>query len=458
MEQIIEPNKITAEILGKQKYNNTCNYRLIKYQHSCDIDNGILIINFLTSEMIYLNEKEKAKLEKKELTDIKKQLISKWFFVPVDNDDLMLYKQLENTRSMIYSGSENKLADNIITTYTILPTTDCNARCFYCFELGRNRSMMTEETAGDIAEYIEKNCGGKPVRLRWFGGEPLYNVRIIDIICGKLRDKKIEYVSNMVTNGYLFDEQIIERAKSLWNLQNIQITLDGTEKIYNRVKAFIYKDVNPFLRVTDNIERLLAAGFNVHVRMNMDFHNEAELYDLVNYLHDRYSQFDNFTAYSHLLFEENGKQRTLEEKEKLVKEYIKLEKYMHDKGIFRYSVLTNTYKKATCMASKDNSVVVMTDGRLGKCEYYTDSNAWGSIYSEDIDYDMKNKYKVSRKYFPQCDDCAYRPFCFQKSACPHALKDCDEIDRLLTFKHFEEYMRVSYDNFRLGNTNKINIF
>lgn len=458
MKQIIKPNIITRKILGDQEINESCKYRLIKYNHSCSVDNGILIINFLTFEMLYLSENETQLLYENVFNDIKRELIAKWFLVPENSNDLKLYNQVENTRKIVFSDNSTDARDCAITSYTVLTTTDCNARCFYCFEMGRNRTMMTEKTAYDLVEYIEKNCNGKPVKLRWFGGEPLYNVNVIDIICNGLADKKIKYESNIVTNGYLFNDEIIKRAGKLWNLKNIQITLDGTENVYNKVKAYIYKDTNAFKIVTDNIEKLLTAGFNVFVRMNMDFHNGTDLYRLVDYLYERYSAFKNFTVYAHLLFEEHGKKRSIDEKKELVKSYIALEDYMYNKQIFRHSFLNNTYKKANCMASKDNSVVVMTDGKLGKCEYYTDSDAWGSIYSDIIDYDAKNKYKAPRKFFPQCDDCAYRPFCLQKSACPHAIKDCDNVDRMLTFLHFEKYMKVSYENFCNNDFDKVTTF
>ena len=42
----------------------------------------------------------------------------------------------------------------------------------------------------------------------------------------------------------LFDEDMIDRAKNLWNLHQASISLDGTEATFNRVKAL--KDNNIF--------------------------------------------------------------------------------------------------------------------------------------------------------------------------------------------------------------------
>jgi len=62
---------------------------------------------------------------------------------------------------------------NDITSYTILPTTGCNARCYYCFEHGSKVMTMTRETAGEVVRFITEHCGPKKtVAIMWFGGEP----------------------------------------------------------------------------------------------------------------------------------------------------------------------------------------------------------------------------------------------------------------------------------------------
>lgn len=64
---------------------------------------------------------------------------------------------------------------------------------------------MSNETAHKAAAYIAAHCGGEKVHLHWFGGEPLFNKQVIDIICTDLTEKGIVYESMMISNGYLFD-------------------------------------------------------------------------------------------------------------------------------------------------------------------------------------------------------------------------------------------------------------
>jgi MoaA/NifB/PqqE/SkfB family radical SAM enzyme len=52
---------------------------------------------------------------------------------------------------------------------------------------------------------------------------------------------------------------------------------NGDEQTYNRVKAYIYKGVNAYERVMENIGHLIAAGIEVVIRMNLDMHNADNL-------------------------------------------------------------------------------------------------------------------------------------------------------------------------------------
>ena len=112
----------------------------------------------------------------------------------------------------------------------------------------------------------------------------------------------------MISNGYLMNEETVKKAKDFWNLSNIQITLDGTEKIYNKVKNYIYKDnSNPFKTVIDNIHHLLNNNILVSVRMNCDKHNEEDLKELVKYLSEEFKGENNFSMYVWPIFEEGFK-------------------------------------------------------------------------------------------------------------------------------------------------------
>ena len=86
----------------------------------------------------------------------------------------------------------------------------------------KGKTHMTHETAEKVAEYImEVVPPGSSVELNWFGGEPLYNMDVIEIICSRLASAGIDYHSSMISNSYLFNDEVIHKAKYDWKLRNI---------------------------------------------------------------------------------------------------------------------------------------------------------------------------------------------------------------------------------------------
>ena len=289
------------QLLDEQKLISNTSYRPFKYLSIVEEDDGLILLNNLTDECVFLDENEKKSFYSNDFTnDTFIFLVNNWFLVPQDFDDLKFSENAEKTVSLIYRTFRKRPIDS----FTIFTTTDCNARCFYCYQHGCEYKTMSKKTAIDVADYILNNKSDKELLLRWFGGEPLYNSEAIDIITDILSEHGVKFKSIMTTNGYLFDEVMVDKAKRKWNLNRVQITLDGTEEIYNKVKAYIYKEtISPYQKVTDNIELLLQNDIIVNIRMNMDKHNVTDLFDLTDELLNRYKDYDKFFAYVHLLYD-----------------------------------------------------------------------------------------------------------------------------------------------------------
>ena len=448
MKQIYEPHGATICLLGPQKVSERI-YRPLTYIFKCIVEDGMLVYNVLTRELLLLNKEEIDYLDKTDNIDnqITRDLINKWFLVPLENNDAKLRRQVRGLlTSVVYSNISAP-----IKVFTILPTTDCNARCFYCFELGRSRKFMNEKTANDVADYIiNASKGNSDINLRWFGGEPLYNAKIIDIICRKLKNCNVSYTSEIISNGYLFDDENVFKAASLWNTKSVQITLDGTEDIYNKCKAYIYRDgKSAFKIVTDNIERLLKADILVKIRMNMDNHNEKDLYHLADLLFKRFGKYKKFFAYVHLLFEDSGKvqmERNDIERHNMIQKFFDFEDYLKDhQSNFPKKTVKALIQYHQCMADDCATVTIMPDGELGKCEHYSDSDFWGSIYSDKIDQGALDEFKRFKYLGEECDKCILYPLCYQLIRCPQTIPDrCDEIDKKLHYRNIERTIRETY--------------
>ena len=174
MQTIYQTAEPFDQLLKNQKPDAGQIYRPMNYVVEQPVEEGLLLYHTMTKAMLLLTPEE-AETYKKTPAALT-QLIEQWFLVPQSFDDRLLSRQIRDVGRMLEKKSD------AITGYTIMTTTDCNARCFYCFELGRPRMPMSEETAHRTADYIINHCKGEKVTLRWFGGEPLYNLPVISLI------------------------------------------------------------------------------------------------------------------------------------------------------------------------------------------------------------------------------------------------------------------------------------
>ena len=407
MDIISKANETVLTILGKPKAAAS-GYRLLHFCAEHRVDEGILLYNLLTKELVLLTEEENNRLT--ELDYLKDH----WFVVPQETKD----REYADLVKWVVMTRQKK--SDIITNYTIFTTTDCNARCFYCFELGRSRIPMSKETALKVVQYIKNHCGGKKVNISWFGGEPLFNMEAIDIICNGLRQQGVEYASTMVTNGYLFDDVAVQKAVENWNLKKVQISLDGTEAVYNKAKAYIYKEGNPYQIVLDNIGRLLDAAITVRIRLNMDLYNAQNLLLLVDELARRFSGKSGIYIYAHHLFDINQPMaelhndqgwtqrseamRVLTEK---IAEYNMAERQGIEKNI----------KMHHCMADSGNAVTIAPTGDIGLCEHFSEDEFIGHIDTEGFDSKVVASWKETSPEILECAECFAYPACIRLKKC-----------------------------------------
>jgi radical SAM protein with 4Fe4S-binding SPASM domain len=401
-------------LLKDQQFRDGESYRLMHFVVRQPVEEGLLLYNVLTRAVVLLTPEEARTME--EDVAAVPELVAKWFAVPSSFDDRNLAREVRAVGKMLEKQPKG------ISGYTILTTTDCNARCFYCCEKGRRKIPMTDRTARKAAEFILRNNPGEKVHLRWFGGEPLYNKGVISLICGLLRDAKVDFQSSMVSNGYLFDDETIDEAVGLWNLKKVQITLDGTEEVYNRSKAFIYAEGSPYRRVLENLHRLLKAGIRVNVRLNIDRHNADDLFKLADILIAKHGGNKLFTVYSHSLFEtgpsESAVSHTDARRRNLFETRMRLQDKLKRGMIAVDHKLPDKLKLHRCMADSDTNILILPDGHLGKCDF---SDEWvGDLESTERDEKKLTEFKRLREEIDACADCPFYPDCFRLTLCEEA--------------------------------------
>lgn len=433
------------------------------------IGTGILLYNTITGMFIEMNNSEfeyvTSLTYKKLIRSEYKVLIENHFIIPETFDESPAITEIINEKL-----AENKeLNPDNTNSYIIFTTMDCNARCFYCYEKGAAAVKMTEKTANDIADFIlerfknsnQKDKDKKGIKLSWFGGEPLYNASVIDIITDRIAKENIPYNASIISNGSLINEELVCKFVNKWYINNIQITIDGTPDVYNKIKNYKdpeFRKLNPFKVIIKNIKHLLNAGIKVAVRMNVGAHNADDLMELIKILNREIGVRKNFTVYAHRLFDNvNGHVRTREENAELYKKLEQIRMFLHYYG-YLDEMTTAEYgvKNKYCMSDSGGSLCITPTGKLTVCEHHHDDCIIGDIYEQSTP-DKWNKEELDswkeRKEYKRCISCPLRTMCLQLTKCADTDIECDDIIQKDKLTYFGYCIRALYKNIKSGNRN-----
>lgn len=413
METIQEPVSNVLKILGEPKAAPD-GWRWTNHLVFQEVGEGTLAFNTLTRELALLSPEEFGS------PDEYLELQERWFRVPASTDDKSSADLVRLVLESLHQRPEH------VTTYHVFTTMDCNARCFYCYEKGRARPTMSVGTAHKTADYIVRHCGGNKVHLAWFGGEPLYNAQVIDLICNDLVECGIGYESSMISNGFLFDEKLIKRAAELWRLRQIQITLDGPEGVYNAVKRYVDAgEKSPYQVVLANIRGLLDAGVRVTVRLNVSRANAKNLLALVDDLEARFAGARLLSVYCAMTSEFDGID-IVPMREEATKELFwsikNLDLRLERAGLLKRRGVRAKIPMTQCMADGGGSLTVLPDGHLGLCEHYSEDNFVGSIDSDELDESVVQSFRERVETMPRCAACFEYPTCIRLRKCPFSAK------------------------------------
>lgn len=329
----------------------------------------------------------------------------------------ILVEKNYDERKKINSDRTQGILDKHTKYLRIWTTSACNARCYYCFENGIPAISMTEKTADSLIKFIysimEK---GDILNLEWFGGEPLVNSNIIDYIMEKLQpisdDNKWKLVCSMISNGSLIDENIASKMKNKWHISFIQITLDGYDREYDRIKNYIDTNKFNFWKVIEGIKLLNDYGIQVAVRMNYDTSNYDSLTKLIEYLHFELTERKHiyyyiYPVWSALNEEDKNSFCSMTEADD---NYVKLLKLLvqYEMNSIRKVTRLN-YRKNQCKSCHVNGYVIFPDGKLGKCSetfVQTIGDIWNGVIDKET-YNVWTSVAIDKK----CEECVYLPLC-----------------------------------------------
>lgn len=142
--------------------------------------------------------------------------------------------------------------------YTILLTQVCTLRCSYCY-ISKNRSVITDEVAGKIVEFMFFNTPeGEKIEIGFFGGEPLLEFGRLKYVTELVEERNKSEMRNIemqvISNGTILDAEIISYLLK----HNIiyAVSCDGVPEVQNAYRVFADGSKSDEV-VSENIKKAL---------------------------------------------------------------------------------------------------------------------------------------------------------------------------------------------------------
>lgn len=403
-----------VKIIQKNKISSDIPVRLSSFVYPFEYKNSILLKNTLTKQVFMLSSEEWSALQTGMLPmEVRNELIRLHFLVGSDdNRELSEYNTVLSVLRIMQKKKHG------IASYTILPTTGCNARCIYCYEEGWLSKTMSPQIADAVVDFICRTRQEGKIRLDWFGGEPLCGADTISRICRGVKNRGVDYFSTIITNGTLFTQNMVKEARDLWNLKRAQISMDGAKEDYKQRKNYAQPDLYNYETAMRGAELLSEAGVEVMMRCNYDAGNLMRVKEFFSDCKDRFGKRNNISFYMEQLFQYTS----AEENAALFRASAEVSAYLDELGLKSTERIEQRLKTHYCMAdSHGNSVIIDPEGSLHACEHDIEGKAFGTVFDHTI-----NWLAVGEEIVEECRDCCFLPDCtpFRKSRCPLNIAAC----------------------------------
>ena len=366
-----------------------------RYNYEVSNDKAAIVFNGMTGSSMFFLKDAYDNFKKLELTDEEITAFKDIGFL-VDDD-------LDEVENFLFTRRVSDAGRRAVN-YLVYTTTNCNARCAYCYEKGTKLMNMSDMVMDKVVEYITSNLTDEAlVAIQWFGGEPFCNPKVIDIITKKLKPilakRNIAYQASVITNASLVTKELAKKAKEEWDIAWAQVTLDGTKENYERIKN--YKTKVTFEQVIQNIHNFLDVGISVSIRLNYNKENMEDMKELIAYLSKEFPDKSLIDVYTYRIYD--GKKDGAMDAE--------LFKVLRQNGFRRNLDLIVSPNFSNCMARGLKDATIMPDGRLLKCCHAEalKHGIVGNVFEPTFNHHICKW--CSPRLPEKCYECKYLPIC-----------------------------------------------
>lgn len=350
-----------------------------------------------------------------------------------------------------------------IKNFIILPTTACNGRCFYCFAHNDIAKIKTMDTAivQQVIKFICQTASpGDDIVLRWFGGEPLLSMNIIDNIISGIRCIKgpeIPIFSIITSNGSLLSEQVIINAKEVWNVKKFHITIDGYQEEHQLRKNYTNTENGKYENVIGNISLLLKHGIYTIVRINLDKTNISSLERILDDL-EMFRNNPLFFVHATNLqpINKHGNIENFYCEDELGLFYYNVYDTLFRRGFYKnIEILLPNRLTSLCTAAMPNYYLINPDGDIFKCdkEEHVKINSIGNCDCGIIQNSNLLKW-IDTSLDRVCADCNFLPVCH--GGCKYYRYNSDKcgVSPCVKLRYTIDYnLKLAYKYFGSANLN-----
>lgn len=345
-------------------------YKLSAYNHYGKLKNGNYLLYNLFSSSVAVLEKDEFELLLQ--VDNKDSATDNELFSLAYEQGFLVHKSEDELAKLLALRHSNNFSDKR-AGFQVLPTTACNARCFYCYEHGFKTATMTPETIDATVNFILDYCQNmEEVTIAWFGGEPLTCEETIVSMSRNLipaiEGAGKTYHANIITNGALISSANITTLVDDCRISSFQITLDGRGSEHVRRKGFLDKNIS-YEHILENISLVANAGAQVLVRLNVDRNNLEECLGVIDDLAALDVDKNLLWPYAAPLYSDNFNSSCFASDELNFAFEKVLKKMIDCEFIQSVDGLPMSFSNACCCAKMLNNFVISPTGEISKCEH-----------------------------------------------------------------------------------------
>ena len=414
-------------------------------------------------------------------SEIKKQ-IELLLQGPVEEDQLdeavkQKYCIIEGTDevALVSNGIRKRINNDNHLNIIIIPTTDCNFRCVYCYEQ-KESGFISDETLNklfdSISLYFSKINGKKSLRLDWFGGEPmLFFNKMVDY-CIRINkycvEHEILFQHSMTTNGYLLTKdkaaKLIECGINLY-----QITIDGTSNTHDKYRQL--KNGSPtWQTIVNNLIDLknIADDFKVQIRINYNLEIAESVDEFFEFFERTFGGDKRFELTFHAIGHwggDNDSKVSVVSPEYQSYMMHELAKTGLSRGITQFVSYVPSCGAELCYANMRRSYVIYKNGLIGKCTLEESPDKDSAFVIGDIndgyfriDAEKEKKWihteidYINHVETNKCGECISFPICGGTSCPAYRIKNGKYAKKCTpTMYCIDDLIKLNYEMMVEGN-------